>query len=610
MQEKDFQARKINPETWKIIFGYALKHKIAFLIVLGVSIVWGFLDLSTTLLTKYAIDNFMVPQILNGFPWFVALTVVIQVVAMGVSTIAVTGAAGSLEANLSSDLRREAFYKLQTLSFSYYDKSSAGYLLSRLTSDIWNIMEMISWVGIDIMWSVCALVMSLIIMFAIDVTLSLITVAAVPVLVVISVLFQKKILKYQRETRRLNSMITSGFNEGITGARTTKTLVREELNNGDFTALTGNMRAKAMRSALISAAYMPCAGLVISVAAGFVMWKGGADVHSAVSTVGTLNFFINIGNMMFQPIRNFAAVFANFQSSQAAAERVVDVLTEKSDIFDSAEVEAKYGDNFTGKRENWEEIKGDVEFRDVSFWYKKDEPVLTRFNLTVKAGEKIALVGATGGGKSTIVNLVCRFYEPTDGAVLIDGRDSRERSQLWLQSSLGYVLQSPHLFSGTVRDNIRYGKLDASDEQIRRAAETVGAHEFISALPKGYDTEVGEGGDLMSTGQKQLISFARAILADPKIFVLDEATSSIDTESERKIQTASETLLAGRTSFIIAHRLSTVRNADRILVIDHGVIAEQGTHRELMSAKGHYYELYTQQFRADMEELSLKVMSE
>jgi len=609
MQEKDFQARKIKPETWKVILGYALKHKTAFIIVGAMSILWGLLDICTTFLTMYAIDNFMVPQTLEGFPGFVVFTVIIQTVVLGGSTLAVCAAAGSLEANLTSDLRRVAFHKLQTLSFSYYDKSATGYLLSRLTNDITNIMEMISWVGIDIMWSLCALLVGLVAMFYVDVVLSLITITVVPLVVIISVVFQKKILKYQRETRRLNSMITSSFNEGISGARTTKTLIREELNNKDFTELTGNMRAKAVRSALISAAYMPCASIVISVATGFVMWKGGADVYNAVTTVGKLNFFINMGNMMFQPIRNFAGIFANFQSSQAAAERVVDVITEQSDIVDSKAVEEKYGDNFVGKRENWEEIQGEVEFRDVSFWYKEDEPVLSHFNLKVKAGEKIALVGATGGGKSTIVNLVCRFYEPKDGSVLIDGVDSRERSQLWLQSSLGYVLQAPHLFSGTIKENIRYGRLDATDEEVQQAAEMVGAHEFITKLSKGYETEVGEGGDLMSTGQKQLLSFARAILADPKIFVLDEATSSIDTESERKIQVASETLLSGRTSFIIAHRLSTIRNSDRILVINKGEISEQGNHKELMAAKGHYYELYTQQFRSDMEELSLKAIS-
>jgi ATP-binding cassette subfamily B protein len=608
MQETDFQSRKIKPATWKTILRCVKRHKKAFITVFAGGFFWGLLDLTMSFLTKSAIDDYMTPMTFDGFPLFVVLLVVTQIGLVGITTMLVCRAAGSLEANLASDLRRDAFEKLQTLSFSYYDKSSVGFLLSRLTNDIWNISEMISWVGIDLMWGGCTLIVSIIAMFIMNVKLALITVAAIPVLVLISVVFQKKILKYQRETRRLNSMITSSFNEGIMGARTTKTLVREDMNNGAFTELSGNMRAKAVRSALISAAYMPAANLAVSAAMGFVLWRGGFDALTTLITVGELNFFINIGNMMFQPIRNFAGVFANFQSSQAAAERVADVLTAVSDVSDSGAAAEKYGGVFDPKRENWEEIRGAVEFRDVSFSYKEGEPVLEHFNLKVEPGEKIALVGATGGGKSTIVNLVCRFYEPNEGAVLIDGKDVRDRSQLWLQSSLGYVLQSPHLFSGTIAGNIRYGRPDASADEIRAVAELIGAHDFIEKLSDGYDTEVGEGGDLISAGQKQLISFARAILVDPKIFILDEATSSIDTESEMKIQKASENLLAGRTSFIVAHRLSSVKNADRILVIDDGKIAETGSHKELMAARGRYYELYTRQFRRDMEELSLNTI--
>ncbi|MDR0936221.1 MAG: ABC transporter ATP-binding protein/permease [Oscillospiraceae bacterium] len=606
MQEKDFQSQKINKDTWKVIFKFAMRRKRSFFIILLGGVGWGLGDLATNVLTMRAIDDFMKPQTLEGFPVLVAAFVAVQILLLALLTLFVCRAAGSLEANLSSDMRRAAFEKLQTLSFSYYDKSSVGFLLSRLTNDVSRIMEMISWMGIDLAWGFCALPASLIGMFLVNVRLALITIVAVPFVAIISVVFQKFILKYQRETRRLNSMITSSFNEGIMGARTTKTLTREELNNDDFTELTENMRRASMKSALISAAYMPAASIVISAASGVVLWKGGVDIQNALMTVGQLNFFINIGNMMFQPIRQFANIFAEFQSSQAAAERVVDVLTVASDIVDAPEVIAKYGDSFEPKRENWEPISGEIEFRDVSFWYKEGEPVLSHFNLTVKPGENIALVGETGGGKSTIVNLVCRFYEPCGGAILIDGVDSRERSQLWLQSALGYVLQSPHLFSGSVRENIRYGRLNATDAEVEAAAKVVGAHGFIQELSKAYDTEVGEGGDLMSTGQKQLISFARAILADPKIFVLDEATSSIDTESELKIQEAAETLLKGRTSFVIAHRLSTIRNADRILVIDGGIAVESGTHRELMAKQGRYYALYTQQFRQDKETQSLE----
>jgi ATP-binding cassette subfamily B protein len=394
------------------------------------------------------------------------------------------------------------------------------------------------------------------------------------------------------------------------GAQTSKTLDREALNNEEFFRETGDMYRASMRSATVSAIYMPLASLVISLATGAILIAGGHDVQHGVLTIGTLNFFINIGGMMFEPIRNFAGIFSEFQSCQAAAERVADVLTSVSEIVDSPEVTEKYGDFFRPRRENWEKIRGDVDFDHVSFWYQEGEPVLTDFDLHVKAGENIALVGETGGGKSTIVNLLCRFYEPREGIIRIDGRDYRERSQLWLQSSLGYVLQTPHLFSGSIMENIRYGRLEATDEEVREAARLVGADEFIEKLEKGYDTDAGEGGGNLSTGQKQLISFARAILADPAIFVLDEATSSIDTVSEQRIQAAADKLLRGRTSFVIAHRLSTVRSADRILVIDGGRILEAGSHRELMAKKGRYHELYENQFRRDRLQESLAALDE
>ena len=446
-------------------------------------------------------------------------------------------------------------------------------------------------------------------MFLVNLKLALITIVAVPVVAVLSVWFQKKILKYQRKTRRLNSMITASVNEGIMGAQTSKTLDREELNNEEFRVQTRDMYKASMRSATISAIYMPLASLVISLVSGLVLIAGGHDVQHGVLTIGTLNFFLNIGNMMFEPIRNFAGIFAEFQSCQAAAERVADVLVSVSEIEDKPEAVAKYGDFFQPKKENWEPIRGDVDFDHVSFWYQEGEPVLTDFDLHVKAGENIALVGETGGGKSTIVNLACRFYEPKEGAIYIDGVDYRERSQIWLQSNLGYVLQTPHLFSGSILENIRYGRLEATDEEVREAARLVGADEFIQKLEKGYDTDAGEGGSNMSTGQKQLISFARAILADPAIFVLDEATSSIDTETEQRIQAAADKLLRGRTSFIIAHRLSTVRNADRILVIDGGKVLEQGSHQELMAKKGRYWELYQNQFRREKLDQSVEELN-
>lgn len=607
IQEQDYTAQKVNLRTWRKILGYAAENKKYIFIAVGFGMLTGILDLCTNYISMWAIDGFITPKTTERLPLFIVASIFIQL-CFGLFTLMFVQACGKLEAHLSEDIRREAFTRLQTMSFSFFDKTPVGYLVTRLTNDITRATETISWCFIDVGWGTMSIIASLIGMFIVNVKLSLILISALPALVTISVLFQKRILKHQRETRRLNSMITSSFNEGIMGARTTKTLVREELNNSEMFKLTGSMRRATMRAVMISALYMPVASLVISIAVGTVLNVGGFYVLGEYISIGKLNFFISLGNFMFEPIRNFARIFAELQTSQAAAERVSEILDAESDIIDSGEVVAKYGDLFDPITENWEPIRGEVEFQNVSFSYKDGEEVLRNFNLKVEAGQNIALVGETGSGKTTIVNLICRFYEPQEGRILIDGKDIRERSQLWLQSNLGYVLQSPQLFSGSIRENIRYGKLDAADEEVENAAKMVGAHEFIMSLDKGYDTEVGEGGGLISTGQKQLISFARAIIADPKIFVLDEATSSIDTESEIKIQKASEKLLRDRTSFIIAHRLSTIRHADRILVIDGGEVIEQGSHNELMALKGYYYDLYTNQFKTEKIQESLKVL--
>ncbi len=607
-EDTNYEGQKINPKTWRTILSFAANRRRSFIVIMGGGMLAGIIDTAMSFMSRWAIDGFMIPGSREHLGLFAFCALGLQLL-MAALTLVYCRAAGRLEANLTADVRKAAYTRLQSMSFSYFDKTSTGHLISRLTGDIGRITEMISWTCIDLGWGAMAVVASLLAMFLVNLKLALITIVAVPVVAVLSVWFQKKILKYQRKTRRLNSMITASVNEGIMGAQTSKTLDREELNNEEFRVQTRDMYKASMRSATISAIYMPLASLVISLVSGLVLIAGGHDVQHGVLTIGTLNFFLNIGNMMFEPIRNFAGIFAEFQSCQAAAERVADVLVSVSEIEDKPEAVAKYGDFFQPKKENWEPIRGDVDFDHVSFWYQEGEPVLTDFDLHVKAGENIALVGETGGGKSTIVNLACRFYEPKEGAIYIDGVDYRERSQIWLQSNLGYVLQTPHLFSGSILENIRYGRLEATDEEVREAARLVGADEFIQKLEKGYDTDAGEGGSNMSTGQKQLISFARAILADPAIFVLDEATSSIDTETEQRIQAAADKLLRGRTSFIIAHRLSTVRNADRILVIDGGKVLEQGSHQELMAKKGRYWELYQNQFRREKLDQSVEELN-
>lgn len=590
MHEQDYQNKKIKLSTWRTILHSANSRSRFFVRILLCGMAMGLMQLFSSLLNMHIIDHFLEQQLLEGFVWIAILVVLVQILYAFLAYGFCFGA-GQLESHLTSDVREACFEKLQTMSFSYYDKMSVGYLLSRLTSDISRTMETISWSCIDVGFGLMSILAGVIGMFVVNPKLAVILICAVPPLAVVSAVFQKKILKHQRQTRRLNSMITSAFNEGITGAATTKTLVREELNFREFSDTTEKMYHASFRASMVSALYLPVASLLISMATAAVLYTGGMDIRHGLISIGELNFFMTIGNMMFEPIRTFAGIFSEFQSSQAAAERVADVLESSPEIQDTPEIVQKYGDLFTPKQENWEPISGSVDFDHVSFRYG-EEPVLTDFSLHVEAGQTIALVGETGSGKSTIVNLICRFYEPQEGRILIDGIDIRQRSQLWLHSSLGYVLQAPHLFSGTIRENIQYGRLDATEEEIRHAAALVGADTFIEKLKDGYDTQVGEGGGLLSTGQKQLISFARAILADPRIFVLDEATSSIDTESEMQIQSAIETMLSSRTSFVVAHRLSTIRNADQILVIDSGRILEQGTHLELLAKRGRYYDLY------------------
>ena len=537
-----------------------------------------------------------------GFIFLYAMLVIVQVATI----YAFLYLGGVIEVGVCYNIRQEAFHKLQELPFSYYDRMPVGYLMSRMTSDIQRLAETIGWSLLDLFWGVVMLVMCSVTMLTINWKLGLAVMVVLPPLAVISFYFQQKILKSWRAVRKTNSRITGAFNEGIMGAKTTKTLVREEANMQEFGELTHEMRRSSVRAASLNALYLPIVISLGSLATAYALWRGGNLVLAGAMSLGVIQVFVNYTVQFFEPVRNIAGVFSEMQSAQAAAERVMTLLDTQPDIVDSPEVVAQFGDNFHPKRENWPELHGDIDFEHVDFKYQDGERVLTDFNLHVKAGETIALVGPTGAGKSTVVNLVCRFYEPPGGEIKIDGVDYRKRSQLWLQSNLGYVLQEPRLFSGTIRDNIRYSKLDATDEEIRRAAQLVNAEPFILKMEKGYDTDVGEGGSRLSTGEKQLISFARAILSNPRIFILDEATSSVDTETEVMIQQAISQVLTGRTSFIIAHRLSTVRSADRILVIEDGKIKEQGTHQQLLRMKGSYYKLYMSQFE---EERAQEILS-
>ena len=482
---------------------------------------------------------------------------------------------------------------MQTLSFSYFNQNSVGYVHARVMSDTDRIASTLAWGLMEGVWYIAYLLFAIVTMFALNWKLALGVMVIVPVLVVSGMYFQKKLVIYHRRVREHNSQITGAFNEGITGAKTTKTLVIENRMEREFNDLTGEMKRVSIREMRTRGLFMSTTAMAASIALAIVLWRGGVITQRGVMLIGTLSVFMNYAQGMMEPIQWLVQVLSALTNVQVNVERFAKLMQTQSDVRDTPEVVEKYGDSFHPKKENWEELHGDIEFRDVTFRYPDgQENVLEHFDLKVPQGTNVAIVGETGAGKSTLVNLVCRFFEPTQGQVLIDGRDARERSQLWLHSHVGYVLQSPHLFSGTIRENIRYGRPEATDEEVYAAARAVSADRVAAKLEQGYDTDVGECGDKLSTGEKQLISFARAVIARPKIFVLDEATSSVDTETEMLIQKATHTLMQGTTSFVIAHRLSTIRQADVILVIDHGKIVEQGTHERLLKAGGAYAALY------------------
>ena len=593
-------------QIWAKMLPFFKPYKKYFAITIGLNLLLAGVDVLVPLFQSYAIDHFIAPDTLDGIGSF-AGTYVAMILLQTIFVYVSVRAATIIEMNVGKDLKWAQFEHLQTLSFSYYNTTPVGYIHARVMSDTLRIAGMTAWGLVDMFWAFVYVVSVFGIMFLLNWKLALIIMLIVPCIALLTVYFQNKILHWNRKVRKINSQITNAYNEGITGVRTSKSMVIEEDNQENFREITKQMHRAAIHSAKLNAVYIPTILLFSSVASAIVLARGGYMVQEELIQLGTLSVFISYAVVIFEPIQQLARLLADLISCQANIERVTDLLEQEPNVCDSSEVEAKYGDMFHPKKENWEEIKGDIVFEDVSFRYPDGkEYVLEHFNLHVPAGTNVAIVGETGAGKSTLVNLLGRFFEPTKGRILIDGKDYRLRSQLWLHSQIGYVLQNPHLFSGTLYDNIRYGNLDATDEEIREAARQVSADTVAEKLEKGYDSDVGESGGRLSTGEKQLISFARAILANPRIFVLDEATSSIDTQTEQLIQKATDHLLKGHTSFVIAHRLSTIRKADVILVVKDGKIIEQGSHRELLNKKGYYYELYSKQFE---EEAAMGILS-
>lgn len=597
-EEKDYYKR-FDLALFKKLISFCRPYKKKMILLGLFMLALAGIDVLFPLMSKYAIDNFIVPKNTDGIAVY-GIIFLMLVTIQSLNIFFFINIAGKIEMFVTYDIRRKAFKHLQELSFNYYDKTPVGWIMARLTSDCERLGSFISWGLVDMIWGASMMIFISVILFTLNLRLAVITLSVVPVLVVISIYFQKKILKAYRKVRKTNSRITGAFNEGISGAKTTKTFVREELSLQEFQKHTTSMYRSSVKAAIFSSLYLPAILTLGSIGTGLALWFGGEGVINGVITYGTLMAFISYSVQFYEPLQEMARVFAELQNAQASAERIFSLIDEIPQIKDSATVKAG-----SAARNDLPKIIGRITFENVTFRYDKGGNILEDFNLDIAPGETIALVGETGSGKSTIVNLACRFYEPTSGSIKIDGIDYRQRPLSWLQSNLGYVLQTPHLFSGSIKDNIAYGRLDASDEEIVQAARLVDAHYFIMKMENGYDSEVGEGGAKLSTGEKQLISFARAILADPRIFVLDEATSSVDTETEQLVQKAIYTVLEGRTSFIIAHRLSTIRSADRILVIRNGRITEMGNHHELIRQKGYYYNLYTNQFMEEQENILL-----
>ena len=596
------RGRGSSLRTWGKLLPFLKPYSRQMALILVTMLISAGIDISYSLLSGYAVDRFVTPRTTQGIGWF-ALGYFSVVLCQMICTLIFARVALRVEMYLGRDLKKKLFTHLQTLSFSYYNVNPVGTIMARVMSDTNRIGGVFAWSLVDIFWSSAYVLGSMAVMLFLNWKLALLIIAVVPVIALLTLYFQKKILHINRKARRINAEITRHYNEGISGAKTSKTLVIEDQNTQAFREVTSRMRATMVRGVLLNAVYVPIIGFLTALAVAFVITGGGSMVLWGDIGIGELTIFVNFALGIADPVQTLARTISNFISTQANIERVSALMELKPQITDTPEVIEKYGTSFDPKRENWEPLIGHITFDNVTFRYPDGtENVLEHFNLDVPAGSTVAIVGETGAGKSTLVNLACRFFEPTGGRILIDGKDYRERSQLWLHSNIGYVLQTPHLFSGSVKENIRYGRLDATDEEIVQAAKLVNAHQFIIRMEQGYDSDVGEGGGQLSTGEKQLISFARAVLANPRIFVLDEATASIDTRTEALIQEAISTMLTGRTSFLIAHRLSTIRKADMILVVREGKILERGTHQELMAQNGYYAQLYRKQFETETAE--------
>lgn len=608
LRDRQFKTKGSLFPFLKRIFSYSIRYKnwlIGFIIfVLLVAAV----EAMFPILWLHLLDDAIVPLVeqyklsyaqgikpdvdLSGLTKYVLMFLGLGMI-LAASVFMFINYAGKIQEFVMYDIRQDLFNKLQELSFSFYDKSAVGWLMTRITSDTTKVTELISWGFIECVWGIGMITFCLIAMFLYNWKLALIVALTIPSLMLISFQIRRLILKYSRESRRYNSEITATYNEHISGVEVNKSMVQENRASEEFESLSEKMRGSSYKSAYYTALYQPLVIFGGSVAAALIIYYGGsmAITFPPEITVGLLAAFFGYATLIYEPILDISRFYSQAQSSISAGERIFSLLDTKALIKDKEDAAT------------FDEINGNIEFENVSFYYEKDKQVIEKMNLKIESGQSIALVGETGGGKSTIINLICRFYEPVEGVIKIDGVDYMSRTIQSLRSKLGVVLQTPHLFSGSIKENIRYGRDKATDEEIVNSLILIGGDEFIERL----NEEVGEGGEKLSLGEKQLVSFARAVLANPRIFIMDEATSSVDTLTEAKIQSGIYEMIKGRTSIIIAHRLSTIKKCDKILVVKKGKIIEEGSHHALMRKKGYYYNLYTRQLREQRENEILNV---
>ena len=593
----------VNLRIWRQLLTYALAYPRDLSVLAVCAIVVALCEISFPLVTKDVVDGVFLsgedyPLAQAGWLYFALC------VALGGAVLGFIWFGGKLRAHISHDIRQEGFKNLQRLPFEYYDFRPVGWLMARMTSDCERLSNILAWGILDLFWSLTIMLGVIIAMLIMEWRLALLILTTIPALMLISQYFQKRILKSARLVRKTNSRITGSYNENIMGVLTSKVFVKEADNLRRFGGLTDTMHGASIQNAVQAAVYLPIVITLGSLATGLALVMGGIESLWGWITTGTLIAFLTYTRHFFEPIEQLAHWFAELQMAQASAERILSLINEVPSIKDSESVQARLAQ---APAANLAADGGQLDiqrvtFDQVSFRYATGLPVLKNIDLSLNRGQSLAIVGATGGGKTTLVNLLARFYEPTSGRILIDGVDYRERSLHFLQSNLGVVLQNSHIFAGTVRDNIRYGKLSASDQEIHAAAKSAGAADMIAQLEAGYDTLIEEGGTSLSSGQKQLIAFARALLRDPQILIMDEATSSVDTLTEQRIEIGLRALLKDRISVIIAHRLSTIRNADQICVLDQGEIIEMGSHEALIQQKGKYFQLFMQQSLSNLWE--------